>query len=393
MNWRRNLWSLWVCCIISSSSYTMVVPFLPLYLHDLGVTDKSINIWAGLIFAASFLMSALMSPYWGRLADKTGKRRMVIRSGVSLAAVYFLGSLVDSPLQLLLVRLLQGVATGFMPASLAIVASSVPEERMGFSLGLMQTATLTGTIFGPLIGGGLAHIFGIRASFVVSGAIILAAALAVRLLVTEPPRHELPAAGSVADDLRRALTDKLLRTMLLLIVLYQVAVMALQPLVTLHVAELQGSVAGAVLASGFVFSAAGVAGAIAAPLWGRLGQQLGYGRVLAAVFAGAGVFTVLAYFTANIWLFGLLQFAFGFFIAGVNPAVNTIIVMNSEAAFRGRAFGLMMSANQLGSLIGPLVSGPASAWTGIGAIFMAIGLMLLAVGLTVWRRLPVAGQA
>ena len=392
MNWRRNLWSLWVCCIISSSSYTMVVPFLPLYLHDLGVTDKSINIWAGLIFAASFLMSALMSPYWGRLADKTGKRRMVIRSGVSLAAVYFLGSLVDSPLQLLFVRLLQGVATGFMPASLAIVASSVPEERMGFSLGLMQTATLTGTIFGPLIGGGLAHIFGIRASFVVSGAIILAATLAVRLLVTEPPRHELPAAGSVADDLRRALTDKVLRTMLLLIVLSQVAVMALQPLVTLHVAELQGSVAGAVLASGFVFSAAGVAGAIAAPLWGRLGQQAGYGRILAAVFAGAGVFTVLTYFTANIWLFGLLQFAFGFFIAGVNPAVNTILVMNTEAAFRGRAFGLMMSANQLGSLIGPLVSGPASAWTGIGAIFMAIGLMLLAVGLTVWRRLPVAGQ-
>jgi DHA1 family multidrug resistance protein-like MFS transporter len=389
LNWRRNLWSLWVCSIISSSSYTMVVPFLPLYLHDLGVTDKSINIWAGLIFAASFLMSALTSPYWGRLADKTGKRRMVIRSGVSLAAVYFLGAFVESPLQLLVVRLLQGVATGFMPASLAIVASSVPEERTGFSLGLMQTATLTGGIIGPVLGGGLAHVFGIRTSFMVSGAIILGAAIAVRLLVTEPPRHELPASGSVADDLRQALTAPVLRTMLLLIALAQIAVMALQPLVTLHVAELRGSLEGAVLASGFVFSAAGVAGAVAAPLWGRLGQQAGYGRILAAVFAGAGLATFLVCFTADIWLFGLLQFAFGLFIAGVNPSVNTIMVMNSDAAFRGRAFGLIMSAHQLGSMIGPLISGPASAWTGIGTMFAVIGLMLAAVGLVVWRR-PVA---
>lgn len=365
----------------------MVVPFLPLYLCDLGVTDKSINIWAGLIFAASFLMSALTSPYWGRLADKAGKRRMVIRSGLSLAAVYFLGAFVESPLQLLGVRLLQGVATGFMPASLAIVASSVPEERMGVSLGLMQTAILAGTIFGPLLGGSLAHIFGIRASFVVSGALILAAAIAVRLLVTEPPRHELPAAGSVADDLKLALTTPVLRSMLLLIVLSQVAVMALQPLVTLHVAELRGSIEGAVLASGFVFSAAGVAGALAAPLWGRLGQRAGYDRILVAIFAGAGVATVLPYFTANLWLFGFWQFAFGFFIAGVNPAVNTMLVMNSEPAFRGRAFGLMMCANQLGSLIGPLASGPASAWTGIGAMFVVIGLMLVAVGLVLWRRL------
>lgn len=367
----------------------MVVPFLPLYLHDLGVTDKSINIWAGLIFAASFLMSALTSPYWGRLADKTGKRRMVIRSGVSLAAVYFLGAFVESPLQLLVVRLLQGVATGFMPASLAIVASSVPEERTGFSLGLMQTATLTGGIIGPVLGGGLAHVFGIRTSFMVSGAIILGAAIAVRLLVTEPPRHELPASGSVADDLRQALTAPVLRTMLLLIALAQIAVMALQPLVTLHVAELRGSLEGAVLASGFVFSAAGVAGAVAAPLWGRLGQQAGYGRILAAVFAGAGLATFLVCFTADIWLFGLLQFAFGLFIAGVNPSVNTIMVMNSDAAFRGRAFGLIMSAHQLGSMIGPLISGPASAWTGIGTMFAVIGLMLAAVGLVVWRR-PVA---
>jgi DHA1 family multidrug resistance protein-like MFS transporter len=385
MNWRRNLWSLWFGCIISSTSYTMILPFLPLYLFDLGATDQTIKLWSGAIFAATFLISAIMSPVWGRMADQSGKRRMLIRAGLSLGFAYFLGSLVRSPFELLLVRLLQGFATGFVPASLAIVASTAPEEKMGFSLGIMQTATLTGTILGPIFGGVLSHVFGIRASFTVASACILAGTAAVWLLVEEPKRQQPLQAGSIGDDLKAAVESKVMRKMLGLLIIAQVGVMVLQPLITLHIADLRGAVEGVVLTSGFVFSASGIAGAIAAPLWGRLGQRAGFTKILAIGFAGSGLFSVFPYFTSDIWLFGLMQFAFGFFIAGVYPALNTMVVINTDPGFRGRAFGLMMSANQLGSMLGPLLGSVASIWLGIKAIFVCVGLLLLATGFVVWR--------
>jgi DHA1 family multidrug resistance protein-like MFS transporter len=362
----------------------MILPFLPLYLFDLGATEQNIKLWSGAVFAATFLVSAIMSPIWGRLADKSGKRRMLIRSGLSLGFAYFLGSLVSSPLELFVVRLLQGFATGFVPAALAIVASTVPEEKMGFSLGIMQTATLTGTILGPLFGGVLSHIFGIRTSFAVASACILAGTAAVWLLVKEPKQQSLQA-GSIGDDLKAALQSKVMQKMLGLLIITQIGVMVLQPLITLHIADMQGAVEGVVLTSGFVFSASGIAGAIAAPLWGRLGQRVGFTKILAIGFLGSGVFSLFPYFTSDIWLFGLMQFAFGFFVAGVYPALNTMVVINTDACFRGRAFGLMMSANQLGSMIGPLLGSVASIWLGIKAIFVCVGVLLLTTGFVVWR--------
>ncbi|MDR3561846.1 MAG: MFS transporter [Negativicutes bacterium] len=380
LNWRRNLWALWFGCILSSSSYTMLVPFLPLYLFDLGVTSKTVNLWSGLIFSISFFVGAVMAPFWGRWADKAGKRRMVIRAGVSLGTVYFLGSLVRTPEELFLVRLLQGFAAGFVPAAMALVSSSAPEDKMGFSLGLMQTATLTGGIIGPLIGGTLAHLFGIRASFQLAAALIFLGTLAVRLLVTEPPCTEPPKCGGVVDDLKEAWQNQSLVKMLLLLLVVQISAMALQPLITLYVAELQGQLEGAMLSSGIVFGLAGIAGAIAAPLWGRLGQEKGFYKILLIGFIGAGVLNVSQFFAGNIFQFGALQFAYGLFIAGVFPAINTIVVNSTESCFRGRAFGLTMSANQLGGMIGPLAGGLASSWFGIKIVFVGTGVALLLVG-------------
>jgi DHA1 family multidrug resistance protein-like MFS transporter len=201
LNWRRNLWTLSFAVMLSGASYTMVIPFLPLYLLDLGVSPKNVNMWSGFIFSVTFLVAALMAPYWGRCADKTGKRRMVMRAGFSLAIVYFLGALVRNPVELLIVRILQGFANGFVPASMAIVASSAPKDKMGFSLGVMQTALLIGGILGPLVGGGLSHFFGMRLSFVISAVIIFFGTLAVGLLVIEPENDDLPSEGGIIDDL------------------------------------------------------------------------------------------------------------------------------------------------------------------------------------------------
>ncbi|MDF2635024.1 MAG: major facilitator superfamily 1 [Pelosinus sp.] len=387
MSWRRNLWVLSIAVMLSGSSYTMVIPFLPLYLLDIGVSQEDVNVWSGLIFSVSFLVSAFMAPYWGRCADKSGKRRMVMRAGFSLAVVYFLGAFVRNPMELLLVRILQGFANGFVPASMAIIASSVPKEKMGFSLGVMQTTLLVGGILGPLMGGGLSHFFGMRLSFVIAAGIIFLGTVGVGLFVKEPINNEPPCVGSIIDDLRMALNNRKLVEMLLLLFGAQMISMTLQPLITLYVAKLQGNMEGVALTAGIIYSLAGIAGAMSAPTWGKLGQKKGFIKILVIAFIGAGIFNMGQFFVSNIYQFSVLQFFFGLFIVGVYPAINTIAVNSTDKAVQGRVFGLTTTANQLGSMVGPLVGGMISSWLGIAPVFLFTGSFLIIIGVVVLLKI------
>ncbi|AIF49910.1 MFS transporter [Pelosinus sp. UFO1] len=387
MNWRRNLWVLSIAVMLSGSSYTMVIPFLPLYLLDIGVSQNEVNMWSGVIFSVSFLVAGLMAPYWGRCADKTGKRRMIMRAGFSLSVVYFLGAFVRNPIDLLVVRILQGFANGFVPASMAIVASSTPKDKMGFSLGFMQTALLIGGILGPLAGGGLSHLFGMRLSFVIAAGIIFLGTIGVGMLVTEPENNNPPSEGSITDDLKRAFHNRKLVEMLLLLFSVQMVSMMLQPLISLYVAELQGNMEGVALTAGIVYSLAGIAGAIAAPSWGKVGQRRGFLNILVFAFIGAGVFNMGQFFAGSIYSFSVLQFIFGLFIVGVYPAINTIAVNSTDKAFQGRIFGLTTPANQMGSMVGPILGGFISSWFGIKPVFLFTGSVLILLGLLVLFKL------
>ncbi|MDD4599958.1 Multidrug resistance protein MdtG [bioreactor metagenome] len=386
MNWRRNLWSLGFGAMLSASSYTMVIPFLPLYLLDIGVSPENVTIWSGLVFSVSFFVAAVMAPYWGRLADKSGKRKMVLRAGISLAVVYFMGAFITNPYELLIIRVLQGFASGFIPAALAIVATSAPIEKMGFSLGIMQTAILIGGILGPLIGGSLSHLFGMRMSFAVAGAAIFLGTLLVKFLVIEPKTETASSESRIIDDFKMAFANRRLVEMMALLFAVQMASMALQPLVTLFIAELIGSIEEAGLTAGIVISLAGVAGAISAPMWGKFGQRHGFYKILVIAFIGAGLFNASQFLANNIYTFSLLQCMFGLFIVGVYPAINTIAVTYTDENFKGRLFGLMTTANQLGSMTGPLVGGVVSSWLGIRAVFLVTGGVLLALGMVLAIR-------
>jgi DHA1 family multidrug resistance protein-like MFS transporter len=393
MVWQRNLWVLCTGAALASSSYTMCIPFLPLYLLELGVSQGSVTVWSGAVFSATFLVAAILAPYWGRLADRSGKKRMVLRAGFCLAVTYFLGYLVRTPYELLGMRLLMGVANGFVPAAFAIVSSSVPENKIGQSLGFMQTGLLVGGILGPLLGGALAHVYGMRQSFVVAALLLLLATAAAWLLVEEPKTGTAAKAGSILDDIRTALANRPLIKMLWLLLLVNMTMMVLQPLITVYVAELQGTLAGAELTSGFIFGLAGIAGAIAAPLWGKFGQKLGFFRILVAALACSGVINSLQYFIGSIVQFAVIQFVFGLFIAGVLPAINAMVIASTDHNFRGRAFGLTTSANQIGSMLGPLLGGVAGTFVGIKAVFVLTGLLLLVAALAVWQKAPTITRA
>ena len=362
----------------------MVIPFLPLYLLEIGVSPERVNMWSGFIFSVTFLVAAVMAPYWGRCADKSGRRRMIMRAGFSLAIVYLLGAFVRNPVDLLVVRILQGIANGFVPASMAIVAASTPPDKMGFSLGIMQTTLLIGGILGPVIGGTLSHLFGMRLSFVVAAAIIFLGTLMVGALVAEPKNCQAQPESSIRDDLKAALSNRKLVAVLLLLFSVQAVSMILQPLITLYVVQLQGNTDGVVFTAGIVYSLAGVAGACSAPLWGRMGQRAGFLRILVTAFLGAGIFNLGQFFAGDIYQFAGLQFLYGLFIVGVFPAINTIAVSCSDAGSQGRIFGLTTTANQLGSMIGPLLGGGISSWLGIKPVFLVTGGILLLLGAIVF---------
>ncbi|MBP2633128.1 MAG: major facilitator superfamily 1 [Firmicutes bacterium] len=387
MNWRINLWVLAISVVLTAASYTMIIPFLPVYLLELGVSEQDVAMWSGAVFSISFLVGAIMAPIWGKFADKNGKRLMAIRAGLGLAIVYFLGGIVTGPVELLGVRILQGFANGFLPASLAIVSSSAPKEQLGFSLGIIQTGQIIGAVLGPLIGGSLAHVFGMRASFFVAAVCLLLVTLIVVFLVKEPDQVEDRHAGSsIFEDIKRAAKNSLLVEMMGLTLLIQVAMMILQPVITLYIAKLQGDMEGAVLTSGIIFSLGGIAGAVSTPLWGRYGQSRGYFKAMAYAFGGAGIFNFLQFFPETVTGFGALQFLVGAFIVGVNPSISATIVNCTDPSFRGRVFGFATTAYQIGAMIGPLLGGAIAASMGIQYVFIFTGLLLFSISLIVFYR-------
>lgn len=392
-NWKRTMWILWVGVLLCSASYTMSVPFLPLFLLDLGVSGEWVNMWAGIVYSSAFLVGAIMAPIWGAVADKYGKRKMVIRAGLSLAIVYALFAVVQTPWQLVLARLLHGFVGGFVPASMAIVASTVPDKETGWSLGMMQAGTMSGSILGPLFGGVLAELFGMRSSFVISAALIFLATMAVIIWVREQHQTTSKQIFQVYRDLKSAFANRVFVQVLGLLFIFQLSVNIIQPLLTLHITNLRGGVEGSVLTSGIIFSLVGIAGIIASPRLGRLGDRIAYNRILYSCLFGAGLVISLQFWIHNLWLFAMVQFVYGLFMAGVVPTANTIAVKHTTADFRGRSFGLMTSANQTGAMVGPLIGGGLGVFLNIHWVFVATSIILICTGAVVATRFRLPGES
>lgn len=137
--WKVLVCFLTVTSVLMSAGYTMLIPFLPMYLiEELGVSTAEVNIWSGIIFSSTFLISAIMAPIWGALADKKSHKAMAVRASVCLAIGYVWGGFVSTPWELFAMRCFQGFSAGLWPACLAIMTSTAPREKMGSCLGIMQ---------------------------------------------------------------------------------------------------------------------------------------------------------------------------------------------------------------------------------------------------------------
>lgn len=388
LNWKVVLGILTCNILFMSSSYTMLIPFLPMYLtSELGVGPESVNLWSGIVFSSSFLVSAIMAPIWGRMADTKGKRIMAMRASFLLAISYFLGGIVTSPEQLTLVRLFQGFAAGLWPMDLAIMTLYAPPQKLGVCLGIMQGVLTAGGVIGPLLGGILAEIFGMRVSFFLAAGALLLNFFIFAFFIKEPPAPAAaaPAAEETTEEAINLWSIPLLRNMMLCGTLVQMVILILQPVLTTYIAHLAGPLPNIAFIAGLVFSLGGIAGAMAAPFWGSFGQRHGYFRSMCYGMIGAGCCMLLQGLPHNLYLFALMQFAGGLFFCAIHPSINAILASNTPSNYKGRIFGLLFAAQQVGSMAGPILGGIIATWLGMPFVFGFAGIILILLSLIVWR--------
>lgn len=380
-NWRRVLWLMVIVRTAMSLSFSFSGPFLPLFLIELNVRPLShVEIWAGLIASINFLLSALISPVWGALSDRYGRKAMVVRSSISACIFNGLMGLAQNEWQLFIFAAMSGVFGGFSAASMTLVSTMVPEESLGFTLGWMATAQFVGTLIGPLVGGILAdHLHDYRAVFFLTAAGALGTTLLCSAFVhenfTRPeprPRAERTSFWARAGEIARY---PALVPLLAVIMLAQLIAQAPGPIVPLFVRQMLGPSAYVATFAGIAIAATGVAGLISSPLLGRRGDRLGYHSVLILSTIGAALFTFPQAWVTNIWAFLALRFGVGIFIGGMLPAANAIIGRSFPRAQRGQVYGITASATFMGSFLGPTLAGLVAARFGFSAVFIMLGVM------------------
>jgi DHA1 family multidrug resistance protein-like MFS transporter len=284
--------------------------------------------------------------------------------------------------QFFVIRGLIGLISGFVPASMSLVSSTMPMDKMGWGMGLMQTALSSGGILGPLMGGYLSSWFGIRASFWLSSVCLTIATLLVIFLVKDVPISEERRNRKVEliSDLKEALQNKGILFTMIMFFLIQVCVMLLQPLITMYVGQLMGQVNDeAVQMAGVIFSLAGISGILAAPFWGKRGQRYGYVKTFCYITFGAGVVNLLQFFTTDVYQFAVVQFIYGLFLAGAIPNINANLAEVTDKSIRGKAFGLVTSAQMSGGFVGPLLGGALGYFLPTKLVIISTGIILISV--------------
>ena len=337
--WKRNLWVLWIGVFFTAASFSMVVPFLPLFLLQIGVHQHT-EMWSGLIFSSAFFAGAISSPFWGSVADKYGRKPMIIRAGFVLFVIYTLMAFVTNPYEILGLRILQGLLSGFIPGAIALIGTNTPKNKVGYALSLISSAAASGQIVGPILGGVIAQLVGNRFAFASAGIIVFISTFLIIFWVTEENFTPSKEKGSVKNDLNLAWNNRPLMLVLSLTVVTSLSIMTVEPILPLYIVKLGGSSDKASLIAGIVFSLPGIASALFAPFWGKWADKVGFYRVLIIGFLGGGIGMLAQILFSHIWGFSIMRFVFGVFFCAVFPALNGLVVKSTADNFRGRAFGL-----------------------------------------------------
>jgi DHA1 family multidrug resistance protein-like MFS transporter len=378
--WKKNLFVLSIAVFIAGIAFSEIMPFLSLYINTLGnFSHQQLNFWSGIVYSGTFIVSAVVSPWWGKLADKKGRKPMILRAGIGMSVVIACMGLVQNVWQLLLLRMLQGVFAGFISNSNALVATESPKTNSGQALGTIASATTSGTLLGPLVGGALTSIFSYRITFMITGGLLLLCSILVLFFIHEDDfkpvtAKKLDKASGVIKSLR---SPHLIFGLLLTTLIIQAANNSINPIVSLYVRQLLNGHGNVVFISGVIATLPGIATFLVASRFGALGDKIGTHKIIVAGFIAASIFFFLTAFVRNTVELGILRFLVGFSDACLFPQVQTMLTKNSPAAVTGRIFSWNQSAMYIGNIVGPLLGSFVSGMFNYSMVFIVTTVIVL----------------
>lgn len=373
--WVVTLTILVASAFLMDMSFTMITPFLPVYLSsELGAKASEVDMWSGAVFAMTFFVSGLLGPVWGVLADRKSRKLMALRASIGLTISYALCGIVQTPMQLFAARFFQGLCAGLYPALLALLAASIPARKTGLSMGLMQGGMTVGAVVGPFVGGVLADYFGMRESFFVASVALGLISLLIGFCIKEKPRTVKVTSRNWFDW--SVLRQPAIFKMLIACAVIHASLFSAQPILPLYIAQLQGSMDNIMMLSGTIFSVCAISIMIASPILGAAGQRFGFLKVLSCSLFFAGLLISAQVLGRTPFEFGVWRFIAGFAIAGLIPLVNSIISTECPPDKKGEVFGFNFLTGHAGMALGPFAAGALSGWFGYQAVIVASGLIL-----------------
>ncbi|WHH57673.1 MFS transporter [Petroclostridium sp. X23] len=380
--WRINLYTIWIAQIVSLMSFGFGLPFLPFYIQDMGVTDPDqLKLYTGILSAAPAITMGIMSPLWGIAADKWGKKTMLLRAMLAATLILCGLGLVTKVEHIIILRFVQGMFTGTVTASAALVASGTPSHRMSYALGFLSSSTFIGFSAGPAIGGVVAEMFGYRISFFIGAALMLIDFFLVLFIVNE---NKAPVSSTIEELEEHAETNSgvsiftsTLIAMLLVLFFMRVSRTVFNPYIPLFIQELLSTTTGTAKTTGIINGIIGLMTAAAGLILSRLGDKYDKLMVMKVLLSAGILLSAPLFFLRSIWSFAVVYSIFFFAIGGIEPIVMSITSESISPEKRGTLFGIQGLVGSIGWAISPMLGSIVSIQYSINSIFLLIPVSLL----------------
>lgn len=381
--WKRNLFFVSIAQFVTMVGMSSAIPFLPLYIRDLGISDPDqAKLWSGIVFSGPYFLSIIFSPIWGTLGDKYGRKLMIIRALIGLSVSVFLMAFAQNVIQLFLLRVLQGAASGMVAAALAFVSANTPETRSGYAIGILQGSLSAGNIIGPFFGGIISDAFGIRPVFIIVSVLCLISALLIGVYVKEQINKSTQKSFSaIFNNIKFVKSRPEILQLMILIILTQAGIMFTNPIFPYFVEDLNAPKEYLSTITGVLIAIVGFFSIFFAPVWGKRNDKKDFRKTLRVASFVMGS-ALLLHLTAQnyLWLFPL-RAVMGIFFAAMIPTIYSALSKKVKSDNKGGIMGLASSSTLFGSLISFLTCGLVTSQFGINSAFIFSGILLFSVTL------------
>ena len=388
--WKRTVYISLVCVFCTAFGVSQLAPILPLYFHDLGVqTPEAMSLWSGLATGATYIIVCLAAPFWGRVADKKGRKITLIRSSFGMALCNVLIAFQTTPEGVVLIRLIQGLVSGFYSASITLIASESPIERTGWALGLLASANLAGSLIGPLLGGYIADTVGIRNDFIIVGVLMGLAGVLATIFIHE---NYVPQPNPEKLSIRK-LKEQIpeFNSIVALCVasfIYAICIMSLQPVISVYIKGIVPSdTENLAFIAGAVFSAMGIAQLMSSSPLGKLVDKIGPRKVLVVSLIYVGILNIPQAYVSDVYQLAIIRFLQGFGLGGMLPALNTYLSSKTPREFTGQVFSYNQSCLFFGYFLGSVGGASLMAWLGFTTLFWVSGGLFIISALWICFKL------